>query len=108
VHLRFAGNRCNDKKPMQMMAVSFFLLCRVTAFCTHRAAHGRSPDERAGYAIGEKAGMNAPAGTKLPNPAESNMMAQEYFKREGTGDQQNWDLGFENGYEAGFNKAHRQ
>jgi hypothetical protein len=52
--------------------------------------------------------MNAPAGTKLPNPAESNMMAQEYFKREGTGNQQNWDLGFENGYEAGFNKAHRQ
>jgi hypothetical protein len=98
-------------KPVRffvMMAVFVFLLCGVTAFYTHRAAHGRSPDERAGYANGEKAGMSAPAGTKLPGPAELNMMAQEYFKREGTGNQQNWDLGFENGYEAGFKRAHRQ
>jgi hypothetical protein len=98
-------------KPVRffvMMAVFFFLLCGVTAFYTHRAAHGRSPEERAGYAIGESAGMNAPAGAKLPNPAELNMMAQEHFKREGIGNQQNWDLGFENGYEAGFKRAHRQ
>jgi len=98
-------------KPVRffvMMAVFFFLLCGVTAFFTHRAAHGRSPEERAGYASGEKLGMNAPAGATLPNPAELNMMAQERFKREAIGNQQNWDLGFENGYEAGFKKAHRQ
>ena len=90
------------------MAVFFFLLCGVTSFYTHRAAHGRSPEQRAGYAIGEKTGMNAPAGAKMPNPAELSMMAQERFKREGTGNQQDWDLGFENGYEAGFKRAHRQ
>src|SRR5205814_273455 len=59
---------------------------------THRAAHGRSPEERTGYAIGEKLGMNALAEATLPNPAELNMMAQEHFKREGTGNQQNCDL----------------
>ena len=98
-------------KPVRffvMMAFFFFILCGVTAFYTHRAAHGRSPEERAGYAIGERAGMDAPAGAKPPNLAELNMMAQEHFKAEGTGNQQAWDLGFENGYEAGFKKAHRQ
>jgi len=91
-----------------LMAVFFFLLCGLTAFYTHRAAHGRSPEERAGYAIGEEAGMDAPAGAKLPNLAELNMMAQEHFRREGTGNQQSWDLGFENGYEAGLKRAHRR
>ena len=98
-------------KPVRffvMMAVFFFLLCGVTAFFTHRAAHGRSPEERTGYAIGEKLGMNALAEATLPNPAELNMMAQEHFKREGTGNQQNCDLRFENGYEAGFKKVNRQ
>jgi hypothetical protein len=98
-------------KPVRffvMMAVFFFFLCGITAFYTHRAVHGRSPEERAGYAVGEKVGANAGVGAKLPNPADLNMMAQEYFKREGTGNQQNWDLGFENGYEAGFKRAHHQ
>jgi hypothetical protein len=36
----------------------------------------------------------------------SNMMAQKYFKRQGSGSQQTWDQGFENGYTDGFNKAH--
>ena len=97
-------------KPVRffvMMAVFFFLLCGFTAFYTHRASHGRSPEERAGYAIGERTGMNASAGAKLPTAAELNMMAQEHFKQEGTGNQQDWDLGFENGYEAGFSRAHR-
>jgi hypothetical protein len=84
------------------------VLCGVTAFYTHRATHGTSADKRAGYAIGESVGKNAPAGAKLPNSAELNVMAQQHFKREGTGNQQNWDLGFENGYEAGFKTAHRQ
>jgi hypothetical protein len=46
------------------------------------------------------------------------MMAQKYFKQQGTGNQlrnpsragelQVWDLGFENGYSDGFNKTHPQ
>ena len=34
------------------------------------------------------------------------MMAQKYFKQQGTRNQQNWDLGFENGYSDGFKKTH--
>jgi hypothetical protein len=89
-----------------MMAVAAFVVCGVTAFYTHRAAHGRTPEERAAYAIGERAGEAAPAGAKLPTPAELNMMAQNYFKQQGSGNKQNWDLAFENGYEEGFKKTH--
>lgn len=91
-----------------MMAVAAFVVCGVTAFYTQRAAHGRTPDERAAYAIGERAGEEAPAGPKLPTPAELNMMAQNYFRQQGSGNQQNWDLAFENGYEEGFKKTHPQ
>jgi hypothetical protein len=35
------------------------------------------------------------------------MMAQKYFKQQGSGSQQNWDLSFENGYADGFKKTHR-
>ncbi len=37
-------------KPVRffvMMAVAAFVVCGVTAFYTHRAAHGRTPEERA-------------------------------------------------------------
>jgi hypothetical protein len=34
------------------------------------------------------------------------MMAQKYFKQQGSGDQQSWDLAFENGYTEGFKKTH--
>jgi hypothetical protein len=34
-------------------------------------------------------------------------MAQRYFKEHGAGNQQNWDLAFENGYTDGFKKTHR-
>ena len=98
-------------KPLRffvMMAVAAFVVCGVTAFYTQRAAHGRTPDERAAYAIGERAGEEAPAGAKLPTPAELNMMAQNYFRQQGSGNQQNWDLAFENGYEEGFKKTHPQ
>jgi hypothetical protein len=40
--------------------------------------------------------------------AKLNMIAQEYFKQEGTGSQQNWDLAFENGYMEGSKKTHPQ
>jgi hypothetical protein len=34
------------------------------------------------------------------------MMAQNYFKRQGAGEQENWNLAFENGYTDGFKKGH--
>ena len=36
------------------------------------------------------------------------MMAQKYFKQQGTGNQQNWDFAFENGYSDGLRKTHQQ
>lgn len=99
-----------------MMAVAAFVVCGVTAFYTHRAAYGRTAEERAAYAIGERVGEQAPCDTKLPTAAELNMMAQKHFKHEGTGNQlrnpsragepQAWDLAFENGYTDGFKKTH--
>ena len=91
-----------------MMAVAAFVVCGVTAFYTHRAAHGRTPEARQAYAIGERAGEQAPGGVKLPTAAELNMMAQKYFKQQGSGNQQDWDLAFEHGYEEGFRKTHPQ
>ena len=89
-----------------MMALAGFVVCGVTAFYTHRDAHGRTAEERSGYAIGLKAGEQAPAETILPTDAELNMMAQKYFKQQGSDDQQSWDLAFENGYTNGFTKTH--
>jgi len=97
-------------KPLRffvMMAVAAFMVCGVTAFYTHRAAHGRTAEERAAYWIGEKAGEQAPHDAKLPTPAELNMMTQKYFEQ-GSGNKRNWDLAFETGYEEGFKKTHRQ
>jgi hypothetical protein len=45
-----------------MMGAAAFVVCGVTAFYTHRAAHGGTAEERAAYAIGEKVGEEAPAG----------------------------------------------
>jgi len=98
-------------KPVRffvLMGVAAFIACGVTAFYTHRAAHGRPAEERAAYAIGEKAGEQALPGAKLPTNADLNMMAQKYFKRQGSGEQQSWDLAFENGYTDGFKKTHPQ
>lgn len=89
-----------------MMAVAAFFVCGVTAFYAHRAAHGRTPEERRTYWTGEKAGDQAPGDAKLPTPAELNMMAQKYFEEQGSGDKQDWDLAFEHGYEEGFKKTH--
>ena len=78
-------------KPVRffvMMAVAAFVVCGVTAFYTHRAVHGRTAGERAAYAIGEKAGEEARAGAKLPTDADLNMMAQRYFKQQGSGEQE--------------------
>jgi hypothetical protein len=101
-----------------MMALATFVVCGVTSFYTHRVAHGRTAEERAAYAIGLKVGEQAPPGTSLPTAADLNMMAQKYFKQQGSGSRlrsssraaelQNWDLAFENGYTDGFNKTHLQ
>src|SRR5436190_23553898 len=83
-------------KPVRffvMMAVAAFVVCGVTAFYTHSAAHGRTAEERAAYAIGERVGEQAPRDTKLPTAAELNMMAQKHFKQEGTGNRQPAGLG---------------
>ena len=84
-------------KPVRffvMMGTAAFIVCGVTAFYTHRAAHGRTEQ--------------APRDSKLPTAAELNMMAQKYSRQHGTGNQQNWNLGFENRYSDGFNKTHPQ
>ena len=84
-----------------MMATAALVVAGVTAFYTHRAAHGRTGQERAAYAIGKKAGEQAAAGAKLPTDADLNMMAQKYFKQQGSGEQQSWDFAFENSYTDG-------
>jgi hypothetical protein len=88
-----------------MMAVAAFVVCGVTAFYTHRAAHGHTPEERSAYWIGERAGEQASREAKLPTAAELNMMAQNYFEQQGSGNKQDWDLAFEHGYEDGFKKT---
>ena len=96
-------------KPVRffvLMAIAAAITCGAIAFFNQRVAHGRTAEERAGYAIGEKMGKEAPLSATLPTDATLNTMAQEYFHREGSGNQQNWDLGFENGYADGFKKTH--
>ena len=96
-------------KPVRffvMMVAAAFVVCAVTMFYAHRATHGRTAPERAAYAIGEKTGEEAPVDAKLPSDADLNMMAQKYFKQQGSGHQQSWDLAFEKGYTVGFKKTH--
>jgi hypothetical protein len=89
-----------------MMGVAAFIVCGVTAFYTHRAAHGRTSEERFAYVVGEKAGEEAAAaGENLPTAAALNMIAQQYFARQGSGEPMAWKLAFEHGYEDGFKKA---
>jgi len=91
-----------------MMGAAAFVVCAVTMFYTQRATYSRTAPERAAYAIGEEAGDEAPADAKLPTNADLNMMAQKYFKQQRSGEQQSWDLAFENGYTDGFKKTHHR
>ena len=96
-------------KPVRffaMMAVAALAAFEATAYFSRRAEHGRTSEERAGYAIGEKAGEQATANIELPTAAALNMMAQDYFTKQGTGDPMNWKLGFARGYEEGFKRTH--
>ena len=108
-------------KPVRffvLMGVAAFVVCGVTAFYTHRAAHGRTAEERAAYEIGEKAGEQSPRDAKLPSAAELNMMAQKYLEHQGAGDElrnlspagglQGRKQAFEKGYTDGFRKTHPQ
>ncbi|PYK08191.1 MAG: hypothetical protein DME61_10805 [Verrucomicrobia bacterium] len=108
-------------KPVRffvMVGVAAFIVCGVTVFYTHRAAHGRTAEERAAYEIGEKAAEQAPRDAKLPTDAELNMTAQKYFEQQGSGEQlpnssgaggpQAWKEAFEKGYTEGFKKTHPQ
>jgi hypothetical protein len=97
-------------KPVRffvMMGVAAFVVCGVTAFYTHRAAHGRTNEERSAYVVGEKAGEKAATGGgKLPTAAALNMIAQQYFARQGSGEPMAWKSAFELGYTDGFKKTH--
>jgi len=108
-------------KPVRffvLMGVAAFVVCGVTVFYTHRAAHGRTAEERAAYEIGEKAGEQSPRDAKLPSAAELNMMAQKYLEHQGAGDElrnlspagglQARKQAFEKGYTDGFRKKHPQ
>ena len=73
-------------KPVRffvMMALAAFVVCGVTAFYTHRAAHGRTAEERSAYAIGLKAGEQAPAHAILPTDAELNMILKSISRSRG-------------------------
>ena len=66
-------------KPIRffgLMAMAAFFVWGLTAFYTHRAAHGRTPEERQAYWIGEKAGEAAPRNAKLATPAELNTVTK--------------------------------
>jgi hypothetical protein len=99
-----------------LMGLAAFIVCGVAVFYTHRAAHGRTAEERAAYEIGEKAGEQAPRDAKLPTDAELNMLAQKYFEQQGSGDElgnlspagglQARKQAFEKGYTDGFKKTH--
>lgn len=96
-------------KPIRfvfLMALVIFFVCGAVAFFNARVQTGRTVEERAGYAVGEKLGQQAPTDATLPTDAALNSLAQERFKKAGSGNMQNWDMGFENGYTAGFKKSH--
>jgi hypothetical protein len=106
-------------KPVRfsvLVGLAAVVLCGVAVFCTHQGTKGRTAEERAAYETGEKAGMEAPAGAKLPTDAELNMIAQKYFEYQAPGDQlqnppppgglEGRKDAFEKGYKDGFKKTH--
>ncbi len=96
-------------KPVRffvIMGVLAFLVCGVTAFLTHRAAHGNTEAERSAYTAGERAGEQAEAGAKLPTDAALHSMAQDDFARKGSGEPMAWKSAFARGYTEGFEKTH--
>jgi hypothetical protein len=106
-------------KPVRsfvLIGLAAFVVCGVAVFYTHRAAHGRTVEERAAYEMGEKAGAQSPPSAKLPADAELNMIAQKYFEYQAPSNElQNppppggleaRKQAFEKGYRDGFKKTH--
>jgi len=106
-------------KPVRffvLMGLVAFFLCSVAVFCTQRAGHGTTAEERAAYESGEKAGKEATHDATLPTEAELNMMAQKCLEQQGPGQQlrnpsragglQACKQAFEKGYTDGFKKTH--
>jgi len=107
-------------KPVRftvLIGLAGIVVCGVAVVFTHRAAHGRTAEERAAYELGEKAGEQAPRDAKLPTDAELNMIAQKYFEQQGSSDDQLRNpspagglearkQAFEKGYTDGFKKTH--
>src|SRR5438874_4414766 len=104
-------------KPVRftvLIGLAGIVVCGVAVFYNHRAAHGRTAEERAAYEIGEKTGEQAPRDAKLPTDAELSITAQKYFEQQGSGDElqnpspagglQARKQAFEKGYTDGFKK----
>ncbi len=90
------------------MAVLAFVVCGAVAFFTARAATGRSPDERAGYAVGMDAAKAEPAGAPELRPFALHNLAEAAFTKQGDANARvnamAWKDGFQHGYEAGRKK----
>ena len=97
-------------KPVRffvLMALLAFIVCGVTAFYTQRAAHGRTPEERVAYSLGEQAGSEAAPNEKLPAAWEMNEIAEQFLKKETKKKEpMAWKSAFEKGYTDGFEKTH--
>ncbi len=97
-------------KPVRffvLMALVAFFTCGAVAFFTQRAAHGRTPEERAGYATGLREGAEAAPGGKLPYASELNEMSEGILKKEGKKNEPMvWKTAFAHGYEDGFKETH--
>jgi hypothetical protein len=106
-------------KPVRftvLIGLTAIFVCGVAVFYTHRAAHGRTAEERAAYEIGEKTGEQAPRDAKLPTDAELNTIAQKYFEQQGSANEvrnpspagglEARKQAFEKGYTDGFKKTH--
>ena len=104
--LRNTGSSSKRYRSRDRNSESNIAQQRIVAETRRDAGFSRTPEERAAYWIGEKAGEQAPRDAKLLTPAELNMMAQKYFEQQGSANKQNWDLAFEKGYKEGSKKTH--
>ena len=97
-------------KPVRffvLMALLVGIVSGVVAFYTQRAAHGRTPAERAAYEMGATAGSEAPSDAKLPYAFQMNEMAQKAFDQAGgKAEPMTWKSAYGHGYEDGFKKTH--
>src|SRR6059058_5237503 len=90
LHDRLLWGMARNFKPVRsfvLLGLAALVVCSVAVFWTHRGSHGRTAEERAAYEIGEKAGEQTPPDAKLPSDDELNLMAQNYFEQQGSGDQ---------------------